>query len=159
MSSHGGTFGPTSKKNLERVDPRLVDVAETTATGWNCTVTDGIRTIAEQKKNILKGVSKTMDSKHLPRDEQGELDEEGLAKAIDIIPYPTDWPAVEKGLNALKRLDPTLAVCRAYMFAGFVRGVAHAKGISVRQGVDWDSDGDVGDQSFYDLPHTELDTP
>lgn len=159
MSSHGGAFGPTSEKNLERVDARLVDVARTVATGWNCTVTDGIRTIEEQKKNILKGVSKTMDSKHLPRNAAGELDPDGEAKAIDIIPYPTDWDAVEKGLQALKKLDPTLAVCRAYMFAGFVRGVAHAKGISVRQGVDWDSDGDPGDQSFFDIPHTELDTP
>ena len=157
MASHGGVFGPTSRKNLEGVDPRLVQIMEQVATGWNCTVTDGVRTIEEQQKNILKGVSKTMDSKHLPRNEAGALDPGGLAKAVDAIPYPTDWALVQRGLDALKAADPTMQLAKMYAFAGFVRGVAHAHGVSIRQGWDWDSDGEAGDHSFIDLPHSELD--
>lgn len=156
MSSHGGKFGATSEKNLERVKEPMVRLARVVAAGWNSTVTDGVRTIAEQKKNILKGASQTMDSKHLPRDAEGNLDEDGEAEAIDMIPYPTDWKLVQRGMDAVKAADPSMQVCRHYMYVGFVLGCAHALGINVRPGADWNSNGEVGDHTFIDLPHFEL---
>ena len=45
---------------------------------------------------------------------------------------------------------------KTYAFGGFVKGVASQKGIKIRWGGDWDSDNDLHDQNFIDLPHFEL---
>ena len=60
--------------------------------------------------------------------------------AVDVCPYPIDW-------NDRERFS---------YFAGYVRGVAAGMGIDIRWGGDWDSDGEVKDNSFDDLPHFEL---
>ena len=137
-------FGAASRANLAEVHPDLQRLFNAVIQHWDCTILDGRRTIEEQRKNVAKGVSKTMASKHL----------EG--RAIDAMPYPVDWAAIEKGVNAVKRMDSGMQVLEAYMFQGFVAGMAAAMGITVRQGVDWDSDREFSDHSFLDLPHTEL---
>jgi peptidoglycan L-alanyl-D-glutamate endopeptidase CwlK len=43
-----------------------------------------------------------------------------------------------------------------YMAVGYFRAVADELNIKIRCGADWDSDWDVKDQSFHDLPHIEL---
>ena len=60
--------------------------------------------------------------------------------AADVIPYPVDWEDSK----------------RFYHFAGFVEGIAAAKGIKIRWGGDWDGDRSFADQNFHDLPHFEL---
>lgn len=112
-------------------------------------IIDGVRTVAEQQKNIAKGVSKTMDSKHLPQ-------ADGVSHALDMMPFPVEWGKVDKGLNAVANVDRTLQVLRAYYFQGVVKGIAIMMGIDIRQGVDWDSDTKFDDQSFHDIPHVEL---
>lgn len=113
-------------------------------------VSDGCRTWEEQVKNVAKGVSKTMDSRHLP-------DEKGKCNATDSMPYPeVDWPKVEKSLAAVRAIDSRADLLRFYYFQGIMRGVAEAKGIKLRQGINWDSDGELTDQSFFDLPHNEV---
>lgn len=143
------TFGSASKKNLQGVHPDLVRLHEAVLPVFDHSVTDGARSKAEQVKNVEKGVSKTLDSKHL-------VQSDGFAHATDSTPYPNDWDAVQKGLDALKKADPTMAVARFYYYQGVVKGVASQLGIAIRQGIDWDSDTNVGDQSFIDLAHVEL---
>lgn len=142
-------FGATSRKNLAECEAELQALFNEVIKYWDCSVIDGARSVAEQRKNVQRGVSKTMASKHLPN-------AKGKAEAADVMPYPFDWAVIQKGLDAIKRAEPTMQVCRCYMFAGFVQGIAAARGIKLRSGVDWDSDEQVGDHSFIDLPHHEL---
>jgi hypothetical protein len=37
-----------------------------------------------------------------------------------------------------------------------LRGIAHEMGVKIRWGGDWDSDGEIKDNSFDDLVHVEL---
>lgn len=143
-------FSVASLEHLAGCHPNLQRLFEAVVEHYDCTIIDGARSIEEQKKNVAKGVSKTMDSKHLPQ-------VDGKSHAVDVVPYPQpDWVLVERGLTAVKRADPTLQLCRFYHFIGFVAGMAAAKNIPLRQGADWDSDRDFGDHSFIDLPHHEL---
>lgn len=142
-------YGKISEANLEQVHPELVRLAREVIKHFDHSVIDGIRTLAEQEKNLAKGVSKTMHSKHLPQ-------ADGLSHALDVMPYPVEWGAVDKGLNAVKHVDKTLQVLRAYYFQGVVKGLALSLGIDIRQGVDWDGDTDLSDQTFHDIPHVEL---
>jgi len=143
-------FGKSSLSNLAECDAKLVAVHEFVIEHYDHSVDDGARTLAEQAKNVAKGVSKTMESKHLP-------DSNGKSQATDSRPFPPpDWSKVEKALAAVRAVDPTLGLLRFYHFQGFVKGVATHMGVSIRQGIDWDSDNDLADQSFFDLPHNEL---
>lgn len=146
-------FGKTSKGNLEGVHEKLVGVHERVIEKYDHSIDDGVRTTAEQEKNVARGVSKTMDSKHL-------CQTDGKAHATDSRPYPLpDWKLVERCLNEVKRIDPTLGLLRFYHFQGYFKGVADSMGVPIRQGIDWDGDTDLGDQSFIDLPHNELKLP
>ena len=49
--------------------------------GYPCMVIDTLRTPEEQRQNLMRKVSWTMDSKHLPQAPSGKSD------AIDICPY------------------------------------------------------------------------
>lgn len=78
-------FGEHSLSELKHVHPELtIMVAECanycTSKGFDFMVFDGLRTEAEQRKNIAKGVSWTMDSYHLPQ-------QDGLGYAVDLVPY------------------------------------------------------------------------
>lgn len=142
-------FGAASKQNLEGVHPGLVKACEVVIQDFDFSVLDGVRTIEEQRKNLAKGVSKTMDSKHLPQDD-------GLSHAVDAMPYPVEWSKVESGLAAIKKVDGAMEILRAYYLQGMIRGAALALGFKVRQGVDWNSNDQFNDQSFTDIPHTEI---
>lgn len=142
-------FGAASRTNLAECHGKLQRLYNKVIEGWDCQVIDGARTVAEQKKNVAKGVSKTMNSKHIPPTD-------GKSRAADVMPYPFDWDKIERGLTAVKAADGGMEVLEVYMFQGFVAGVAHAMDIPIRQGVDWNSNRQFQDQSFHDLPHTEL---
>ena len=62
------------------------------------------------------------------------------SKAIDVAPYPIDWDDRE----------------RMTYFAGYVKGIAMMLGIPIRWGGDWNSNNDLKDNNFDDLPHFEL---
>src|SRR5688572_10245030 len=125
------TFGTVSRANLAECRAELQLLFNEVIKHVDCTVIDGARTIEEQRRNVAKGVSKTMASKHLP-------DSTGKSRAADVMPYPFNWSTIQRGLDAVKRAEPTMQVCRCYWFAGFVAGIAAARGIPIRQGVDWD---------------------
>ena len=156
-------WSQASLRNRAELHPDLARLADFALEhfGADITIADGARTVAEQQKNVAKGVSRTMDSMHLPRDANGTRTDgpEGKAWAMDILPYPIDWDAIERGLSALKHADPHLKTAQMYMFLGYLAGVADALGIHVRLGADWDNDRDFGDHSFIDLGHVEIKKP
>lgn len=141
-------YGATSRKNLAEVHPDLQKVFNLVIKFWDCSILDGARSIEEQRKNVAKGVSQTMDSLHLPQDD-------GFSWAVDALPYPFDWEKIQRGLDAIKRADGGMEIAEVYAFAGFVDGVAAAMGINLRSGYDWNTNRQFQDQSFIDLPHHE----
>ncbi len=65
------------------------------------------------------------------------------SKAVDIQPYP--YPRDKKVLWA----------ALGYL-AGHAARIAAEEGFRIRWGGDWDGDGDLTNQSFYDLFHLEI---
>jgi peptidoglycan L-alanyl-D-glutamate endopeptidase CwlK len=81
-----------SRANLVGVHPRLVTLVECAIeiTEQDFIVHEGLRSRAAQKRNIAKGVSWTLASRHLRQDD-------GYAHAVDLVPWiggqPVwDWP-------------------------------------------------------------------
>jgi len=66
-------------------------VARAVEAGIPVLIVDTVRTEAEQKENVAKGVSWTMNSKHLPRLNRGvhsfQTADDAKADAIDLCPY------------------------------------------------------------------------
>ena len=121
-------FGKRSKQRMEGLDPRLRKVLDELIKIMDVTIIEGLRTPERQEELLKKGATKTRYSKHI----------EG--KACDLSPYPIDW-------NDRERFT--------YM-GGMVRGIALKLGYPIRWGGDWDSDGELKDNSFDDLVHIEL---
>ena len=92
------------------------------------TIIEGLRSQERQNELMAKGASKTKYSKHI----------EG--KAVDLAPYPINWDDRE----------------RFHYMGGMLRGIAKNMKVSIRWGGDWDSDGEIADNSFDDLVHVEL---
>ncbi len=130
-------FGKKSKNALGTVNAHLQALFDEVVKHFDCTVTEGYRTLERQKDLVASGASKTMNSRHLD------------GNAVDVYPYPVRIPKPNS-----KTFSKDLA--RFYFFGGFVKGLATAMGISIRWGGDWDGDTEVNDQSFDDLPHFEL---
>ncbi|MFY3647038.1 M15 family metallopeptidase [Achromobacter xylosoxidans] len=73
-----------SQRSLDRlagVHPDLVAVVKLAIqrTPVDFTVIEGLRTVAQQRENVAKGVSQTMASYHLPQ-------ADGLSHAVDLAP-------------------------------------------------------------------------
>jgi len=75
-------FGARSRAELDGVHPDLVGVFERAIkiTTQDFSIHDGLRTLAEQKRYVDRGVSKTLKSKHLKQ-------RDGHGHAIDAVPY------------------------------------------------------------------------
>lgn len=122
-------LGTRSRERLQGVHPDLVKVVERAIelTEYDFSVIEGLRSIETQRQYVEKGVSKTMNSRHL------------TGHAVDLYPVgrPTPWercPAIASAmLDAAKEL-----------------------GVSIRWGGDWNMDGNSKDERFYDGPHFEL---
>lgn len=125
-----------SKKSLEKLNtchPDIQKICHELIKIMDVTVLEGVRTKEQQEEYVRKGMSKTMNSKHLKQ-------ADGYSHAVDLAPYPIDW-------NDRERF--------AYM-QGMVRGIALQLGVNIRSGIDWDSDGQIKDHTFFDGPHFEL---
>lgn len=143
-------YGSASLAHLAGVTPRLREVFLEGINLVDFTILDGIRTVAEQALNVKNGASQTMESRHLPQPP------DNLSNAVDALPYPVDWDALERGWNAVKRVDPQLRILEAVHALGVIKGIAHMKGFEVRQGIDWNMNAQFEDQTFLDIPHTEI---
>lgn len=111
-------LGKGSLKNLEGVHPDLIWIVNYAIriTEQDFTVTDGVRTIAEQRENIRTGVSQTMKSMHL-------IQPDGWAHAVDLVPW----------INGKARWE--LPAC--YKIAEAVRIASQARGRVIRWGGAW----------------------
>lgn len=118
-----------SQERLNGVHPDLVKVVMRALeiTSVDFSVIEGVRTIEKQKEYVSRGVSKTMDSRHL------------TGHAVDLYPVgnPTPWEKCKDVSEAMLRASSEL-------------------NIKIRWGGDWDMDGDSKDERFYDGPHFEL---
>lgn len=76
------SLGERSLAELEGVHPSLVSVVKRaiTLTKQDFSVHDGLRTIAEQREYVRRGVSKTMNSMHMKQPD-------GFGHAFDLVPY------------------------------------------------------------------------
>ena len=123
-------FSKSSLGKLSTCDERLQKLFNEVIKHFDCKVTEGHRTIEQQIIYVNEGKSKTMNSKHLTEP----------SLAVDVYPFPIDFKDTK----------------RFYYFAGFVKGIASQLEIPIRWGGDWDSDTDLHDQNFNDLPHFEI---
>lgn len=75
-------LGAGSLKELTGVHPRLVDVVQRAIkiSPVDFGVHDGLRTEAEQREYVKRGVSQTMNSMHRKQ-------ADGLGHAVDLVPY------------------------------------------------------------------------
>ena len=142
---------------LEGVHPHMTAVVERAIqlTGVDFGVTQGVRTLDEQKANVAAGRSQTMASKHL-------LQDDGFSHAVDVVAYI--GPDVSWELNVYDD------ICDAFKEA------AKEVGCSIKWGAAW-SEGDIrtyqgsaeeammayvdlrrsqGRRPFIDAPHFEL---
>ena len=125
-------FGKKSKERLATCDERLQEVFNEVIQFVDCSVLEGHRSQERQDKLYDEGKTKVK----YPRGRHNSMP----SRAVDVTPYPVDWADRE----------------RQTLFAGFVIGVARAKGIKLRWGGDWDMDFEVMDNRFDDFPHFEI---
>lgn len=116
-----------SKKRLNGVDGRLVDLVNEILFYIDVSVIEGLRSVETQKQYVALGVSKTMRSKHL------------IGKAVDLYPYPV--PRLQSG-----EIDSNSE--KWNQLGGVVLTIARAMGIKVQWGGLW--------TSFIDKPHFEI---
>ena len=121
-------FGRRSKERLKGVDTKLVNVLNELIKIMDVTIIEGLRSEERQEKLLKEGKTKTKFSKHI----QG--------KAVDLAPYPIEWEDREI----------------FHYMGGMIRGIGKQLNTDIRWGGDWDSDGEIADNSFDDLVHVEI---
>ncbi|PIQ16434.1 MAG: peptidase [Flavobacteriales bacterium CG18_big_fil_WC_8_21_14_2_50_32_9] len=146
-------FSVKSKSRLATASSNLQRLFNVVIMEFDCTVLEGKRSETKQRENVARGVSKTLQSKHVY-----PLDAPSLA--VDVAPYPLQWPDREVQKKALAGDAAamnlyTKQVAMFYAFGGYVKGVADRMGIKIRWGGDWDGDWVFVDQTFDDLVHFE----
>jgi peptidoglycan L-alanyl-D-glutamate endopeptidase CwlK len=126
----GYVLGAKSKKLLANLHPDLKKVVERAIkiSKVDFTVTCTLRTLAEQKRLVKQGFSRTMKSRHLPHPK------DGLARAVDLAPLMNgevrwDWPPY-------------------YPMAAAMKQAAEELDVDIDWGGDW--------KTFKDGPHWEL---
>ena len=75
------TLSKSGEIKLASVHPILQEWLRELLWYKDFSIIETARSIEKQKENVAKGVSKTLNSKHI-------VDESGYAKAVDIYPYP-----------------------------------------------------------------------
>lgn len=121
-------FSNESIAMLQGVDSRLVRICELALQVMDFKVVDGVRTLDEQRINVARGKSWTMNSKHL----------DGLA--VDLAPWPVNWKDTE-------------VFC---VLAGVMKAAAHTIGVKLRWGGDWNSNNSTVDERSRDYGHFEI---
>ncbi len=140
-------YGTQSLENINECHPDLRMIAfefETRAAriGWDVTCTDGHRPETKQNELYPKfTLVKWPNSKHNKRP----------SLAIHLAKYPIEYPQPEDSETVRTKKTAIF-----YMSAMLVMQIAEDLGISIRGGWDWDRDGEINDQTFDDLMHTEL---
>ena len=126
----GFQLSQRSLTRLAGVHPDLVEVVKLAIqrTPVDFLVVEGVRTVAQQRENVAKGASQTMNSYHLPQ-------ADGLGHAVDLAPLVggaipwNDWAQ-------FKDLADVVKACAAEL------------GVPVEWGGDW--------KTFKDGPHFQI---
>jgi len=137
-------FSKFSLKNLEGVNPKLVDAANQAIaiSTVDFAITEGLRTLDRQKKLLADGFSKTLNSKHLTGEAIDVIAlEAGKAKNIDIyyyiciadafaklsdtvkIKWGGSWRVLDKDIKVVAQYDNYLAGCAVSNKRPFVDGM------------------------------------
>lgn len=138
------SFSTSSAKRLSECHLDLQHLFSEVIKGYDCTILEGHRPQHLQDKYFAEKKSKTP----WPKSKHNSMP----SLAVDAMPFPIVWPNA-KSPTYIKDL------AKLYHFIGYVLGVAQQMNIKVRSGSDWDSDLDIKDQTFDDLPHFELVNP
>ncbi|HEV2557971.1 MAG TPA: M15 family metallopeptidase [Microvirga sp.] len=108
----GFAFGAPSRAKFKGVHPDLVRVFERAIqlSEIDFRVTQGVRTVAEQKKLLAAGASRTMKSRHIP-----STNRSGLAEAMDVVALVGgkvrwDWPLYPKIAEAVRKASDELGI-------------------------------------------------
>lgn len=106
-------FSERSLEKLETVDIRLQELFKKaiTSSPYDFCITEGIRTLEKQKEYVAKGVSKTLNSKHL------------TGKAVDIAVI------VDKKITWEWKYYQEVA--------DHIKGIAKELGLKITWGGDW----------------------
>lgn len=117
-------FSAKSSERLESCHPLLQDIFGEVIKHRDCSILFGYRGREEQEEAFRNGNSKA----HYGNSNHNFYP----SLAVDAMPWPINWDDI-KGIHE---------------FAGFVLGIAAAKGIPIRWGGKF--------KSFFDGPHFEL---
>lgn len=124
-------FSATSLKARDQLHPLLQKLVDEAIKEMDFKILDATRGEAAQEKAFRQGHSKVRfgNSAHnyVP------------AIAMDLFPAPYDWDNKE----AFKKLQLEI-----------IRPIAKRLNIPIRQGIDWNGDGNIADG--WDMPHVEL---
>lgn len=103
-------LGPKSLAELQGVHPRLVECVHRAIlySPVDFGVHDGLRTPAEQTEYVRRGVSKTMNSKHM-------VQADGYGHAVDLVPYINgklrwEWPPIFAIAAAMHKASAEMAL-------------------------------------------------
>lgn len=125
-------FGNKSKQNLcKNLDYRLVHIVCEIAKldlPYDITIFETSRTLEQQKLNVKNGVSKTLNSKHIP-------DSKGIVRAVDIVPYVNGKNTWD--LKYYKELIPIFKAVALSLYPN-----------EIEFGYDW--------KNFKDAPHIQI---
>lgn len=127
-----------------RVHPDLQTLFNEVVVHYDCTIIGGLRTIEEQRSNVAKKLSQTMDSQHLPQ-------ADGLSHAIDAAPFPMpdDWDSLKARLELVYFAGKVMEIARRLREQGAISSV-------IRYGGDWNRNDLIADNGFMDLDHFEI---
>lgn len=147
------SFGETSTRRLEELDPRLQNVLRAAIVrGPDFTILEGFRPKDRQNEMVKKGLSKLS----FPKSKHNQMP----SLAVDIAPWPIDWPDYKRRENPEEEIKRLIEngddLKRFHILAGYIFGQARLGGVPLRWGGDWDGDWKYTDQTFHDLPHFEL---
>ena len=130
-------YSKTSKNKLSTCHPDLQMLFNEVIKYRDCTIIVGYRDEYNQDKCYNEEKSKV----EWPNSKHNKLPSE----AVDVAPYFSTSPHIR--WHDIETF---------YHFAGFVLGIAEMMGIKIRWGGNWDSDDEIDDQTFNDLPHFEV---
>jgi peptidoglycan L-alanyl-D-glutamate endopeptidase CwlK len=106
------TLSTQSRSKLRGVHPDLIRVVERAIqlSTIDFRITQGVRTLAEQKKLLAAGASRTLKSRHIPASNRSRL-----AEAVDIVCLVNgkvrwDWPLYPQAAKAFKQAAAELKI-------------------------------------------------
>jgi peptidoglycan L-alanyl-D-glutamate endopeptidase CwlK len=153
----GFKLSKRSLGRLEGVHPDMVAVVKRAIeiTDVDFGVTQGVRTLAQQKEYVRTGKSQTMNSKHLPQSD-------GFSHAVDVVAYVDGNVAWELNLydniaDAFKRAARELDVSIKWGAAWNVTDITKWNGTMEEAMMHYiDTRRSQGKRPFLDGPHMEL---